>query len=513
MIVSALSVALRGSNSTRLLKHGIAGHTVEIVDVSWMAKPWGRSSRCVMARVPPGLGVCDKAAGGTVRISATIRRGSRKPMAASSVENRGEPRRRPASRGVARRVPRPFPRLYPRESAGDKPPAPASCAPLRAAAQDAAVSPEDSGTSTSTRRVNFRPSPDRRAPTPTTRRATISSRSSWTSMSTEYSHDASPPGCRIVPSTVSGETADRGGLAMATASNLRCRRQAGHVGALRRMRSPQWGQFQASPVIGDVSVRRRLRLGRVEGLDFSFLPAELDLAAHLRPGRHGEASRLEVTDQRPGLLELNPRVRNEVTAHLAADQHGVGLDLAVDGRAGLDRQLALHVDVALEASGDPDVAVAFDLPLDGEARGEDRLGAFGSGHRHRGLLCASRGCSHGSIRRNHRRRRWPLESRLVSWRWLGFRSRLLLAGLLSEQCHVLRLLGAGRRAAQPPRRYDSSMRPSLMSAAVAGVSLLDSGGPNAVKPHETGVACRYIRRRRAALAMVPGSIADGRARA
>ena len=34
MTVSALSVFFSGSKSTRLLKHGIAGHTVEIVEVS-----------------------------------------------------------------------------------------------------------------------------------------------------------------------------------------------------------------------------------------------------------------------------------------------------------------------------------------------------------------------------------------------------------------------------------------------------------------------------------------------
>src|SRR5262245_6317463 len=39
MTVSALSVFFNGSKSTRLLKHGIAGHTVEIVEVSCMAKP------------------------------------------------------------------------------------------------------------------------------------------------------------------------------------------------------------------------------------------------------------------------------------------------------------------------------------------------------------------------------------------------------------------------------------------------------------------------------------------
>ena len=34
MTVSMLSVFFSGSKSTRLLKHGMAGHTEEIVDVS-----------------------------------------------------------------------------------------------------------------------------------------------------------------------------------------------------------------------------------------------------------------------------------------------------------------------------------------------------------------------------------------------------------------------------------------------------------------------------------------------
>src|SRR5262245_66601141 len=53
MTVSTLSVFFSGSNSTRLFRHGIAGHTVEIVDVSWMEKPCERSSRSIMLRTPP----------------------------------------------------------------------------------------------------------------------------------------------------------------------------------------------------------------------------------------------------------------------------------------------------------------------------------------------------------------------------------------------------------------------------------------------------------------------------
>src|SRR5437762_12230601 len=57
MTLSALSVFFSGSKSTRLLKHGMAGHTEEIVDVSWIAKPCGRSSRCMTLRTPPDFGV------------------------------------------------------------------------------------------------------------------------------------------------------------------------------------------------------------------------------------------------------------------------------------------------------------------------------------------------------------------------------------------------------------------------------------------------------------------------
>src|SRR5262245_24929722 len=69
MIVSGLSFVLRGSNRTRLLKHGMDGHTDEIVAVSWMAKPWGRSSRWVSVRRPPGLAA--RAGTGTVTAAAS----------------------------------------------------------------------------------------------------------------------------------------------------------------------------------------------------------------------------------------------------------------------------------------------------------------------------------------------------------------------------------------------------------------------------------------------------------
>src|SRR6185436_8565759 len=70
MMVSALSLPLSGSKYTRLLKQGLEGHTVEIVAVSWTAKPCGVSSRVMILSVPPDLGVW-LSAGRTARAPAT----------------------------------------------------------------------------------------------------------------------------------------------------------------------------------------------------------------------------------------------------------------------------------------------------------------------------------------------------------------------------------------------------------------------------------------------------------
>src|SRR5437879_13361082 len=57
MTVSRLSTRFIGSYMTRLLKHGAAGNTVEMVAVSWIEKPCGRSSRCMAFRMPPDFGL------------------------------------------------------------------------------------------------------------------------------------------------------------------------------------------------------------------------------------------------------------------------------------------------------------------------------------------------------------------------------------------------------------------------------------------------------------------------
>ena len=66
-MVSMLSVFLLGSKKTRLLKQGSEGVLVATVDVSWVAKPWARSSRAMMLMVPPDFGAWPMAG---VRLSA-----------------------------------------------------------------------------------------------------------------------------------------------------------------------------------------------------------------------------------------------------------------------------------------------------------------------------------------------------------------------------------------------------------------------------------------------------------
>ncbi len=53
---STVSARLLWSKTTRLLKHGIDGNEVAMVEVSWTANPWDRSSRCIRFRCPPYFG-------------------------------------------------------------------------------------------------------------------------------------------------------------------------------------------------------------------------------------------------------------------------------------------------------------------------------------------------------------------------------------------------------------------------------------------------------------------------
>src|SRR5207249_8333654 len=100
MIVSTLSVFLSGSKRTRLLRQGIAGQTVEIVAVSWMANPCGRSSRSIRLRVPPAFGVGDGGGAwlvaGPTRASVSSTRDAKSAAMRRREQHEGRKKRRDA---------------------------------------------------------------------------------------------------------------------------------------------------------------------------------------------------------------------------------------------------------------------------------------------------------------------------------------------------------------------------------------------------------------------------------
>src|ERR1035437_5557752 len=114
-----------------------------------------------------------------------------------------------------------------------------------------------------------------------------------------------------------------------------------------------------------------------------FPPAELDLAAHPGTGRHGQRVRAQVAVENPGREQLHARGPVDVAVDLTADRYGARTHPAGERRARIDREVALHVYVALEASRDSHVAGALDLALDRELRGDDRFlaGAIGGAER------------------------------------------------------------------------------------------------------------------------------------
>src|SRR5499427_5341850 len=61
MMLSGVSTGFIGSKYTRLLKQGEAGHTVAMVELSWIESPCGSSSRCIRLRMPPYFGVSARA--------------------------------------------------------------------------------------------------------------------------------------------------------------------------------------------------------------------------------------------------------------------------------------------------------------------------------------------------------------------------------------------------------------------------------------------------------------------
>src|SRR4026208_1446772 len=123
------------------------------------------------------------------------------------------------------------------------------------------------------------------------------------------------------------------------------------------------------------------------GLAFTLLPPELHLAPHLGSGGDHHAARLHVSDQRAGAHELSPRRRDNLAADIPGDQDRIGRDLALDKGAGLDGQLAIHLDRALEPTDHTEVAGALDLSFDREAGGQNGFAIVHTGVGHlRALL-------------------------------------------------------------------------------------------------------------------------------
>src|SRR5690606_15916419 len=103
-----------------------------------------------------------------------------------------------------------------------------------------------------------------------------------------------------------------------------------------------------------------------------------------RTGGDRERVRLDVAVDRAGFDQLDPGRGLDVAFQFARHVHAVGPHAAGDLRAVLDGQVALHVDVALEAAGDADVAGTLDLALDGQVGGDHRLLGRGGRRRTRG---------------------------------------------------------------------------------------------------------------------------------
>ena len=94
------------------------------------------------------------------------------------------------------------------------------------------------------------------------------------------------------------------------------------------------------------------------------VPAKFRATAHARASRDGQRAGLQIAVEHACLKKLDAGCRIDVAFQLAANDDGIGAHAAGDLRAGLDREVALNVDVALEVAGDANVAGAFDLAFD-----------------------------------------------------------------------------------------------------------------------------------------------------
>src|SRR5262249_6855 len=99
-------------------------------------------------------------------------------------------------------------------------------------------------------------------------------------------------------------------------------------------------------------------------------PAKLGASAHARSGGDGERTSLQVSVKDTRLLQLDALGALDVAFDLARDDDGVRTHAARELGAGFDRKVALDADITLEATGEANVARAFDLALDGDIGGD-----------------------------------------------------------------------------------------------------------------------------------------------
>src|SRR4029079_19192628 len=103
-------------------------------------------------------------------------------------------------------------------------------------------------------------------------------------------------------------------------------------------------------------------LARSPGARLAFAPTpNCAAAAHAGACREADGARLEIAGEHARVEQLDALGALDVSLDLAADDHRVGAHAARQLGTGIDRQVALNVNVALEAAGETNVSRAFDL--------------------------------------------------------------------------------------------------------------------------------------------------------